>query len=198
MQNCQLFLECCACLRIFNGDISFSSTSTFITLVKFVQTSHQPTCAQSEKTVRRLEIILRSIFIRKWAGIFKNSAKVIAWRSVSFRWHVITYQTKKLFRFSVCILCPLCILQSTFCIWSAASSLTFVLTGIRGTNTIYFWSQLFAQHTQSTTRYLCVSLFDIFVLSFSLILFFPFVRMQTSLTMFQVIHSPPKKYLLYA
>ena len=94
----------------------------------------------------------------------QNSAKVIAWRSVSFRWHVITYQTKKLFRFSVCILCPLCILQSTFCIWSAASSLTFVLTGIRGTNTIYFWSQLFAQHTQSTTRYLCVSLFDIFVL----------------------------------
>ena len=42
---------------------------------------------------------------------------------------------KKLFRFSVCIL-------------------HFVLTGIRGTNTVYFWLQLFAQHTQSTTKYL--------------------------------------------
>ena len=45
-----------------------------------------------------------------------------------------------------------------------SGSLNFLLTGIRGTNTIYFWSQLFAQHTQATTRYLCVSLFDIFVL----------------------------------
>ena len=42
------------------------STSTFITLVKSVQTSHQPTRAQSEKTKWRLEIILRSIFIEKW------------------------------------------------------------------------------------------------------------------------------------
>ena len=123
---------------------------------------------QLARKVRRLLEGLKLYYDRfssgNGPGIFQNSAKVIAWRSVSFRWHVITYQTKKLFRFSVCILCPLCILQSTFCIWSAASSLTFVLTGIRGTNTIYFWSQLFAQHTQSTTRYLCVSLFDIFVL----------------------------------
>ena len=40
----------------------------------------------------------------------------------------------------------------------------FVLTGIRDTNTFYIWFQLFAQHSQSTTKYLCVSLFDIFVL----------------------------------
>ena len=43
-------------------------------------------------------------------------------------------------------------------------SLHFVLTGIRGTNTVYFWLQLFAQHAQSTTKHLCVSWFDIFVL----------------------------------
>ena len=40
-------VEYCAC-EIFNSDILF--TSTFITLVKSVQTSHQPTRAQSEKT----------------------------------------------------------------------------------------------------------------------------------------------------
>ena len=36
-------------------------------------------------------------------------------------------------------------------------TLHFVLKGIRGTNTVYFWLQLFAQHTQSTTKYLCLS-----------------------------------------
>ena len=53
---------------------------------------------------------------------------------------------------AVCILYPVC-----------NCCLHFVLTGIRGTNTVYFWLQLFAQHTQSTTEYLCVSYFDIFV-----------------------------------
>ena len=43
-------VEYCAC-EIFNIDILFTSTSTFITLVKSVQTSHQPTRAQSEKTM---------------------------------------------------------------------------------------------------------------------------------------------------
>ena len=66
VQSCQLFLECCAC-SIFNSDISLTSTSNLITLVKSVQTSHQPTRAQSEKSIWRLEIILRSIFIKKWA-----------------------------------------------------------------------------------------------------------------------------------
>ena len=52
--------------------------------------------------------------------------------------------------------------QSAFCTHSAVyilylvyilypvCSLQFVLTGIRGTNTVYFWLQLFAQHIQST------------------------------------------------
>ena len=75
MQSRQLLLECFAC-QIFNSDISFTSTSTstFITLVKSVQKSHQPPRAQSEKTLWRLEIILRSIFIMKRAGIFHDSA----------------------------------------------------------------------------------------------------------------------------
>ena len=51
------------------------------------------------------------------------------------------------FRFSVCILYPLCSLQCIFCIRSTVCCLHFVLTGIRGTNTVYFWLQLFAQHT---------------------------------------------------
>ena len=77
-----------------------------------------------------------------------DRGKAIAWRSV--RCHVITYQTKKLFRFSVYIFYLVNILYPV-------CSLHFVPTGIRGTNTVYFWLQLFAQHTQSTTKYLCVS-----------------------------------------
>ena len=34
---------------------------------------------------------------------------------VEKRWHVITYQTKKQYKFSVCILYPVCSLQSAFC-----------------------------------------------------------------------------------
>ena len=76
-----------------------------------------------------------------------DRGKAITWRSVRWWWHVITCQTKKLYRFSVCILCPLCSLHSTFCIRCAVCSLHFVLTGNRGTNTVYFWLQLFAKHT---------------------------------------------------
>ena len=66
--------------------------------------------------------------------------------------------------------------ESAFCTHSAVCNLHFVpglqfvsglqsvLTGIRGTNTVYFWLQLFAQHTQSTTKYLWVNQFDVFVL----------------------------------
>ena len=77
-----------------------------------------------------------------------DRGKAIAWRSV--RCHVITYQTKKLFRFSVYIFYLVNILYPV-------CSLHFVPTGIRGTNTVYFWLQLFAQHTQSTTKYLRLS-----------------------------------------
>ena len=66
VKSCQLFLGYCTC-EIFNSDISFTSTSsfTFIKSVKSVQISHQPTRAQSEKTIWRLEIILRTIVIKK-------------------------------------------------------------------------------------------------------------------------------------
>ena len=68
LRSCQLSLEYCACL-IFITDILFTSTSTstFIKLVKSIQTSHQSTRARGEKTVRRLEIILRTIVIKKRA-----------------------------------------------------------------------------------------------------------------------------------
>ena len=66
--------------------------------------------------------------------------------------------------------------QSAFCTHSAVcilhfvpslhfvSDLHFVLIGIHGTNTVYFWLQLFAQHTIYHKKYLFVSQFDIFVL----------------------------------
>ena len=66
--------------------------------------------------------------------------------------------------------------QSAFCTHSAVcilhfvpslhfvSDLHFVLIGIHGTNTVYFWLQLFAQHAIYHKKYLCVSQFDIFVL----------------------------------
>ena len=50
------------------------TSSTFITLVKSVQTSHQPTRAQSQKTVWRLEIIYDRFWSRNGPGIFHNSA----------------------------------------------------------------------------------------------------------------------------
>ena len=52
------FFSNIACVKIFNSDISFTSTSTFIKLVNSVQKSHQPTRAHSEKTIWRLGIIL--------------------------------------------------------------------------------------------------------------------------------------------
>ena len=44
------FFSNIACVKIFNSDISFTSTSTFIKLVNSVQKSHQPTRMHSEKT----------------------------------------------------------------------------------------------------------------------------------------------------
>ena len=62
--NC---ISCKFFLKIERDSFTSTSTSIFITLVKSVQTSHQPTRVQSEKTTERLEIILRSILIKKWA-----------------------------------------------------------------------------------------------------------------------------------
>ena len=50
----------------FSGMCLFCWRKWF-TLVKSVQTSHQTTRAQSEKTIWRLEVILQSIFIKKCA-----------------------------------------------------------------------------------------------------------------------------------
>ena len=65
--------------------------------------------------------------------------KAIAWRSVSCKMTCYYIPDVKLFRFSACIFYPLYSLQSIFCIQSAVCYLHFVLTGIRGTNTVYFW-----------------------------------------------------------
>ena len=163
MQSCQLFLECCACL-IFNSDISFTSTSTFITFVNSVQTSHKPTCAQSKKTMLKAWNYITINFHQEMGQEFStivqiivkaDRGKAIAWRSVSCK--MTCYYIPDVKTLQILSLHFLPTLQSIFCIRSAVCCLHFVLTGIRGTNTVYFWLQLFAQHTQSTTKYLCVS-----------------------------------------
>ena len=50
------------------------------TLVNSVEFSHQPTRAQSEKTIWRVEIILRSIFIKKFAD-----AEIFSWKVKAIR-----------------------------------------------------------------------------------------------------------------
>ena len=52
---------------IFFSGMCLFCWQIWLTLVKSVQTSHQTTRAQSEKTIWRLEIILQSIFIKKCA-----------------------------------------------------------------------------------------------------------------------------------
>ena len=52
---------------IFFSGMCLFCWQKWFTLVKSVQTSHQTTRAQSEKTIWRLEIILQSIFIKKCA-----------------------------------------------------------------------------------------------------------------------------------
>ena len=52
---------------IFFSGMCLFCWQIWFTLVKSVQTSHQTTRAQSEKTIWRLEIILQSIFIKKCA-----------------------------------------------------------------------------------------------------------------------------------
>ena len=51
---------------IFFSGMCLFCWQIWFTLVKSVQTSHQTTRAQSEKTIWRLEIILQSIFIKEW------------------------------------------------------------------------------------------------------------------------------------
>ena len=84
-----------------------------------------------------------------------DRGKAIAWRSVSCK--MTCYYIPDVKTLQILSLHFVPTLQSIFCIRSAVCCLHFVLTGIRGTNTVYFWLQLFAQHTQSTTKYLCVN-----------------------------------------
>ena len=155
MQSCQLFLECCTGW-IFNSDISFTSTSTFITLINLYRRYTNQFVRKVIKLYEGLILHYDRLASRNGLGIFHNSANNReSWSRKSdclTLGNVITYQTQKLLRFSVCILYLVYILYP-----SAVCCLHFVPTGIRGTNTVYFWLQLFAQHTQSTTKYLCVS-----------------------------------------
>ena len=160
MQSCRILRV----LWIFNSDISFTSTSTFITLVKSVQTSHQPTRAQSKKTILKAWNYITIDFHQEMGQEFSTIVQIIvkadrgeaiAWRSVSCK--MICYYIPDLKTLQIFSLHFVPTLQSIFCIRSAVCYLHFVLTGIRGTNTVYFWLQLFAQHTQSTTKYLCIS-----------------------------------------
>ena len=81
-------VEYCAC-EIFNSDMLF--TSTFITLVKSVQTSHQPTRAQSKKTILKawnnIAIDFHQEMGQEYSKIVQiivkaDRGKAIAWRSV--------------------------------------------------------------------------------------------------------------------
>ena len=55
----------CKPMTIYSTQVTFKSTSTLIELVNSVQTSHQPVRAQNENTIWRLEIILRTVVIKK-------------------------------------------------------------------------------------------------------------------------------------
>ena len=189
MQSRQLLLECFAC-QIFNSDISFTSTSTstFITLVKSVQKSHQPPRAQSEKTLWRLEIILRSIFIMKRAGIFHDSANNRgSWSRKSdcvtlgkLQDDMLPHTRRKNSLDS----------QSAFCTHSAVCSQHFVpslrfLSGLQSaccTNR-YPWHQYFSfghsysHNTLNVPQNICVWVNSTFSFFSALIHFFPFVRM---------------------
>ena len=100
----------------------------------------------------------RNYAVSYWRKILHkilHRLKAIVWHSVSFRMTCYHRPDEKTLQILSLHFVPS--LQSTFCIRSAVCCLHFVLTGIRGTNTGYSWLQLFAQHTQSTTKYLCVS-----------------------------------------
>ena len=101
-----------------------TSASTFIKVAK-VWTDITPTnsCAKWEDYTKAWNYI-KNDFDREtdqqYSTIVQmivkaNRAKPIACALSLVRWHVITYQTKKKFKFSVCISYPLCSLHSTYC-----------------------------------------------------------------------------------
>ena len=130
------------------------TSSTFITLIKSVQTSHQPTRAQSKKTILKAWNYITIDFHQEMGQEFStivqiivkaDRGKAIAWRSVSCK--MTCYYIPDVKTLQILSLHFVPTLQSIFCIRSAVCCLHFVLTGIRGTNTVYFWLHLFAQHT---------------------------------------------------
>ena len=148
MQSCQLFLECCTGW-IFNSDISFTSTSTFITLINLYRRYTNQFVRKVIKLYEGLKLHYDRLASRNGLGIFHNSANNReSWSRKSdclTLGNVITYQTQKLLRFSVCILYlvyilyPVCSLLSAFCTnrypWHQYS--LFLVTVIRTTHAIY-------------------------------------------------------------
>ena len=77
-----------------------------------------------------------------------DRGKAIAWRSVSCKMTCYHKPDEKNSLDSQSAVCT----QSAVYILYPLCSLHFVLIGIRGTNAVYFWLQLFAQLTQYTTN----------------------------------------------
>ena len=131
----------------------------FITLVKSVQTSHQPTRAQSKKTILKAWNFITIDFHQDMGQEFStivqiivkaDRGKAIAWRSVSCKmtcYYIPDVKTLQILSLhfvptlqsAVYILYPVCSLLSTFCTnrypWHKYS--LFLVTFIRTTHIIY-------------------------------------------------------------
>ena len=127
------------------------TSSTFITLVKSVQTSHQPTRAQSKKTILKAWNYITIDFHQEMGHEFStivqiivktDRGKAIAWRSVSCEMTCYYLPDVKTLQ----ILSAFCTHSAVYILYLICC-LHLVLIGICGTNTVYFWLHLFAQHT---------------------------------------------------
>jgi len=130
------------------------TSSTFITLVKSVQTSHKPTRAQNKKSILKAWNYITIDFHQEMGQEFStivqiivkaDRGKAIAWRSVSCK--MTCYYLPDVKTLQILSLHFVPTLQSPVYILYPVCCLHFVLTGICGTNTVYFWLHLFAQHT---------------------------------------------------
>ena len=156
------------CIRCISGDFCrfklalpslLFTSSTFITLVKSVQTSHQPTRAQSKKTIltawNNIAIDFHQEMGQEYSTIVQiivkwDRRKTIAWRVVSCRmtcYYIPDVKTLQILSLhfvpklqsAVYILYPVCSLLSAFCTnrypWHQYS--LFLATFIRKTHIIY-------------------------------------------------------------
>ena len=187
VQSCRLFLECCACL-IFTSDISF--TSTFITLVKPVQTSHQPTC-KVRRLYEDLKLYYDQFSLGNGSGIFQNSANNReSWPRRSdcvtlgkLSDDMLSHTGRKNSLDS----------QSAFCTHSAVCSLHFVpslhyLSCLQSKVCILYWrvsvapiqfifDYSYSHNTHNLPQNTCVWVNSTFSFFAVLIFFFPFVKM---------------------